>query len=290
MASVITDFNIAAIADQAAKYWSPMYRDELYCQTVLPNLVPTETMPDAIKGDIIYVSEVKDLTGTLQSKDTCTFESEALDVERVAIPCDKRAYAALKFCEVVELQTALSLDNAQVRQAMQRGMLNQINSHFYSAVVCNNELASTANLDADVLTSLTKQADDLCWPQASRWLLVDSCYKKDLLDSAILTNSDFGAADAPVINGVFVLQRYGWNIIFDYTTPMKTELNAGAPGVGLAFTDGFLLQAKGYDSRVKVSDAHSSCEWAYNMTVDSIFGVAPGTSGGDKCIVVKTGV
>jgi len=287
MASVVTD--LTQVSEQVAKYWKPEFENELYCQAVLSSLLPKETMPSAIKGDIIYVSEVGDLTGVLQNKSDCTFESEALNMSRVAIPCDKRAYAALKFCDIVELQTSLSLTNAQVRTAMARGVTHQINTHLYTTVVCNNEIASTPNLDADVLTTLTKQADDLCWPSQGRTLIVDSCYKKDLLDSAILTNSDFGATDTPMINGVFVLQRYGWNIVFDFTDPIKTSLNAGAPGVGLAFVDGFLLMAEGYQNRIKMSDAHATCEWALNMTVDSIFGAAPGTSGADKCIVVKTG-
>jgi hypothetical protein len=288
MASVVTDLTLAQIQEQVAKYWVPVYNQELRCKEILPALIPRVQMPDAVKGDTIYVSEVKDLAGDLRALSDCSFESEALQVERVAIPCDQRAYAALKFCDVVELQTALSLENAQVRMAMMNGMLGQINSHLYGQIVCNTINATVPSFDADQITTLTKQADDLCWPENDRWLLVDSQYKKDMLDSAILTNSDFGAADSPVIGGTFVLQRYGWNIVFDNTAPFKASLNAGQPGVALAYTSGFLLMCEGYANRVKMSDSHSSCEWALNATVDTIFGAAPGTAGADKCIVTKT--
>lgn len=288
MASVVTD--LTQVSEQVAKFWKPVFNDELWCQVVLPRLVPTESVPAGMRGDTIYVSEVKNLAGALQDVSACTFESEALSMERVAVPIDKRAYAALKFCDVVELQTALSLQNAQVRQAMARGMADQINGHFYATVSCATDNNGVANLTADELTSLTKQADEKCWPDGDRWLLVDECYKKDLLDSTILTNSDFGAADRPVINGVFTLRRYGWNIIFDYTQPFKDELNGGAAGVALAFTTGFLLHGQGYQNRIKMSDNHGDCEWAVTATIDSVFGVAVGTDGAEKCITTRTGV
>jgi len=103
-----------------------------------------------------------------------------------------------------------------------------------------------------------------------------------------LTNGDFGASDTPVIGGQIVLPRYGWNIVMDNSAAMKTHLNGGTPGVALAFIPGFMAYLNGYESRVKVSDAHSNCEWRFRMTVDSVFGAGLLNDGADKCIVVST--
>lgn len=288
----MADTTLTEVANQIQEFWNPVFAEELRLKQIFPALVDASDRiaPGSIisQGNKVRVSQVNEMTGVNQAASVCTYVTEALATQNIDVTIDQRAYAALSFCDTVELQSQINLQRADVREAMIRGMLGQINTFLYGLVAPTTTQSAVASINAAKLTELGQLADDAGWPEDDRWLLVDPLYKKNLLDDATLTSADFGATDRPVIGGQMVLERYGWKILMDNSAAFKTALNGGAAGVALAFTRNFMHYIPQVDTRFKLSDAHSNNEFVIKATVDSIYGAGLGNEGADRHIVVKS--
>ena len=292
----MADTNLTEVTGQIQEFWSPTFAEELRLKQIMPMLLDASDRikPGSIirQGNKVTVSQVNELTGVNQAVTTKTYVSEALSVSEIDITINQRAYASLEFVDVVELQSQINLQRADVREAMMRGMMNQINTNLYGLVAPTTEETGVAagSFDAQKLTELQQIADDLGWPEDDRWLVVDPTYYKALLDSQTLTNNDFGATDRPVIGGQLVLERYGWQILKDNSAAMKTAINGGAAGVALAFTRNWAHFVPQTGVIFKASDAHSNNEFSIKSTVHQIYGSALGVDGADRHYVVRSGV
>lgn len=279
----ITD--LACVENQVRMIWAPQFAERLRCSTVIPGLIPSVGDPTAQQGCKIRVSQVLKAAGAKQPKEDCDFVSEKLQMVHADIELTDRVYASMEFCDIVQLASQVNLQNTEVQQAMVDAMADQINDCVYSSIVCDKtETIGTDPLAANFLTKLGKCADQLCWG-SNRWLVVGPCLKQELLDTCKLTDSDFGAADTPVIGGQFLLRRYGWNIIYDGTSSL-VDFADGEERGGLAFTDGFLFSANGYQNRVKISDQHANCKWTTLFSIDSLVGYGAGPDSAQRCIKI----
>ena len=294
MKGIMADTNLSDVVGQIQEFWEPVFSEELRTKQIMPMILDAS---DRIKpgsqirqGNKVTVSQVNELTGTNQAVSTKTYVSETLDTQEIEITIDQRAYSSLEFVDVVELQSLINLNRPDVREAMARGMNNQINTFLYNLVApaVANQFYGQATIDAQFLTLMQQAADDLGWPEDDRWAVLDPTYYKNLLDSQVLTNNDFGATDVPVIGGQLVLERYGWKILKDNSATMKTALNAGNPGVGMFFTRNWAHYIPQVGSRFKASDAHSNNEFSIKSTLDTIYGAALGNDGADRHIVART--
>jgi len=290
MATLHTD--LAQVVNGIQTFWAPDFDMKLLETFKLAALI--NKTPGGIgmirEGDTIKVNQINEMTGAIQDINaSCVYDTEILQSQQVEIKVDRRAYAALSFCDLDELMSQINMNRPDVRDKMAHAMASQINTYLYGKVSCTVDNPTTAVFDASELVKLTKQANQAFWPTGNRWLFVDPCYYADLMSDATLVSGDFGSTDRVVIGGEIVNQRYGWNIVVDNSAAMLTALNGGAPGVALAFLPDFMGMVRSYENRVKVSDAHSNCEWRFRMTVDSVFGADLLNDGADKCITTRTG-
>ena len=293
----MADTTLTEVANQIQEFWNPVFAEELRLKQIFPALIDASDriQPGSIirQGNKVRVSQVNETTGVNQAASVCTYVSEALSTAHVDVTIDQRAYSSLTFCDTVELQSQINLNRPDVREAMQRGMMNQINTQCYTVLAGAtplNDDTGIATIDAQKLTEAAQLADEAGWPEDDRWLLVDPLYKKQLLDDATLTSADFGATDRPVIGGQMVLERYGWKIIMDNSAAFKAQLNAAGAGVALGFTRNFMHYVPQVDTRFKASDAHPNNEFTVKATVDTIYGVAMGNEGGNRHLLIRTGV
>lgn len=280
----ITD--LACVENQIVDQWVPGFAEYLRCRTVVPGLIPQLSDPTAQRGCKLRVSQVMEMVGAKQPKEDCDFTTEKLQMVHTDVELTDRVYAAVEFCDIVELASQVNLSNPQVRNRMADAIADQINNCVYSSIECDKTLnLGPDKIEAGFLTELTKCADQLWWG-ANRTVVVSACLKQELLDACKLTDADSGATDTPVIGGAFSLRRYGWNIVFDGSSALTSVLGAGEERVALAFTDGFLWSANGYQNRVKISDLHSNCKWSTMLTIDSLVGYGVGPDSAKRCIKI----
>jgi len=291
----MADTNLTEVVGQIQEFWSPTFDQELRAKQILATLLDASDRikPGSVisQGNKVTVSQVNKLTGVNQAASVKGFTAEALSTQYIDVTINQRAYAALEFVDVVELQSQINLNRIDVRDAMQYAMMSQINNYLYGLVAPTVEQTSIAagSFDAAKLTEIAQLADEAAWPEDDRWLIVDPLYKKALLDDATLTSADFGATDRPVIGGQMVLERYGWKIIMDNSAQMKAVLNAAGAGVALFFTSNFAHYVPQRASRFMASDGHPNNEFSVKATVDTVYGAGLGNDGADKHIVVRTG-
>ena len=286
------------VQDQIQELWAPVFTAELREAFVLASLVDrTYDTPELARmNDTIKVSQVNAATGFLlnvakdSSNQACEFDSEPISTSQIDIKIDKRAGQAYEFCDLIELQSQISLTRPDVRESASFAMNKQVNTHLYSLVAAStstpDHTLTEATLDADVLTTLTKLADEAFWPEGSRWLLVDPTYHKDLLDSTTLVSSDF-VGDRPVVGGNIVTERFGWKIVKDNSAALKATVGQGTAGAALAFMPPFMHMVTQRTAQVKISDLHSNKQFGTLMSIDMVFGAKIGIDGGDKHIQIS---
>lgn len=291
----MADTTLTEVAGQIQQFWSPVFDSEFRQKLIMPMILDASDRlkPGSViqQGNQVYVSQVNKMAGANQAAGVKTFTAEALSTQNISVTINQRAYAALEFVDVVELQSQINLNRSDVREAMMYGMMSQINTYLYGLVAPTVEQTTVAasSFDAQKLTEIAQLADEASWPEDDRWLLVDPLYKKALLDDATLTSADFGAVDRPVIGGQMVIERYGWKILMDNSATFKATLNAAGAGVALFFTSNWAHYVPQQASRFKVSDGHANNEFSIKATVDTVYGAALGNDGADKHIVVRTG-
>ena len=279
------------VVNQIATIWSPLFSDELRESHVLVNLIDKTHEGDFnMSNDRCRISQYNAGTGQdliidrVAANDTaCDFTPTAQSMSEVDLIINRRAVSSREFCDTVALLSQVKPESDALRQTMAFEVGEVINNHLYSLVSPTTTLNSTAALDASVLTTLTKLADQAKWPMGSRYLLVDPTYQKDLLDDTTLVSADF-VGDRPTVAGRIMSERFGWKIIMDNSAGLQT-LGGGA-GSAIAFIPEFMHWASPR-SQFKVSDTHSSLKFGTVMSADTVYGAVQGISGADKVIGVQ---
>jgi len=287
------------VQDQIQELWAPKFTAELRESFVLPSLIDrTYDVAELVRqNDTINVSQVNAPNGFLlnvakdATNQACEFDSEAISTSQIAILIDKRAGQAYEFCDLVELQSQISMTRPDVTGSAVFAMNKQVNTHIYSLVDASTTapdhlLGGTATLNADILTTLTKLADEAFWPEGQRWLLVDPTYHKDLLDATTLVSSDF-VGDQPVVGGNIVTERFGWKIVKDNSAALKATVGTGTAGAALAFIPEFMHMVTQRTAQVKISDLHSNKQFGTLMSIDMVFGAKLGINADNKHIEIR---
>lgn len=98
--------NLADVADQIAKHWSPLMTKELRESTLLASLVNKDYDGEIKKkGDTVYVSQLNAPAGQNLDidVDADSFSTQAMSTSRVAVRADRRAVAAYDVEDLVDL-------------------------------------------------------------------------------------------------------------------------------------------------------------------------------------------
>lgn len=284
------------VTNQIATIWSPLFTQELRESHVLVNLIDKTHESDFNQNnDTARISQYNAGSGQdliidrVAATDTaCDFTPTAQSMSNIDLQINRRAVSSREFCDTVQLLSQVKPDSDALRQTMAFEVGEVINNHLYSLVSASTTapdhlLASTSALNASVLTTLTKLADEAKWPMGSRYLLVDPTYQKDLLDDTTLVSADF-VGDRPTVAGRIMSERFGWKIIMDNSAGLQT-LGGGA-GSAIAFIPEFMHWASPR-SQFKVSDTHSSLKFGMVMSADTVYGAVQGIDGDNKVIQVQ---
>lgn len=279
--------NLADVANQIQKHWSPMMMKELRERTLLIGAVNKDYEGEIRqKGDTVYVSQLNAPNGQNLDVDVDadSFNTEAMSTQRVTVRANRRAVAAYDVEDLVDLQSQLDKDNSEVYEALKFAVEKQINDYLYSLVAPstsapNHEISSVTDLNLAQLRAVRVLAGEAKWDKLKPWYaLLSPAYHGDILDDATLTNNDYGASDAPVINGEIALKRMGFNIWED---------NSRSGDYGLFFHPDFMHLAMQTELRFKLSDQHANKRFGYVLSADIVYGAVLGIDGANKHIRVQ---
>lgn len=278
--------NLAAVADQIQKFWSPLFMNELREKLLLGALV-NKDYEGQIKteGDTVRVSQINAPKGQLRTVgvDADNFETDTLSTVYVDVKADKRAVAGFKITDLAKLQSQIQSKDTEIRDSLMFAVEKQVNDYLYSLVAPSasapaHVLSTVTAFNAAQLLAVRKLAAKAKWlKNKGWWLLMDPSYYNDILSAATLISKDY-VQDSPVVGGQVSTQRYGFNILED---------DSRADQKAIAFHPDFMHLVTQKAPQFKISDLHPTGEFGYNLTVDLIFGAAQGIDGSKKVISIK---
>jgi len=277
---------IGDVSDQVQQFWSPLFMKELREKLLLGSLVNRDYSGDIkARGDTVKVSQINAPKGELKTVgvDADSFSAEKLTTTQVEVKADKRAVAAFKFSDLVEIQSQIGDQDSEIRASLLFAVQKQMNDDLYAQIAPSTSnpdhlRTGITNFNAGELTTLRKLAGQAKWMRNKPWwVLADPSYMKDLLDDSTLVSQDF-VGDRPVVGGSIIQQRFGWNIVEDDS---RSEDNA------LAFHPDWLYLVMQRMPTFKISDLHSNKQFAFVISVDMIYGRKLGIDGDVKHIQIK---
>lgn len=282
---------IADVADQVQKFWSPLFVAELIESTPIIALLNRDYDGEIKKGgDTVRVSQIKRPAGetkTIGAAGDSNFTPEKLVTAYVDVKAERRFIASFEFEDLVELQSQIGDKDSEIRQALVESVEIQVNAYVYSLVApaAGNIFTAVVTLAATDISAYRRIAGKEKWSKAKGWYgLLGSEYYGDLMDSTTLANTDY-VDDKPTVGGEIVTRRYGFNIIEDNSDGLA-GLAAVSGDAGIFFHPDFMYLVMQMAPRFKVSDLHSNSKFGYVISLDMIGGAKIGLEGDVKHITV----
>lgn len=275
------------VQNQIQKTWSPLMMKELREETLLIGAVNKDYDGEIKKkGDTVYVSQLDAPAGDNLDVDVDadSFTTESMTTRRVAVRANRRAVAAYDIEDLVDLQSDLDKDNPEVYEALKFAVMKNINDYLYSLVAPStanpdHEIASVTDFNLAQLRAARVLAGEAKWNKLKPWYaLLSPAYHGDVLDDSTLTNADYGAVDAPMINGEVALKRMGFNIWED---------NSRTGDYGLLFHPDWCHLAMQTELNFQISSQHSNKRFGYVLSADIIYGAVLGIDGDQKHIRIQ---
>lgn len=282
----MTMSGIGDVTANVQKYWAPVFMKELLPSFSLAGLVNKEYQGEIKKGgDSVTVSQINAPTGQTLTIGTNadTFNSQALSTSHIHITADKRFVAAFEFDDMIQLQSQLDLEGSDCRNALEYALRKQINDYLVtfiapSTATPDHLINSCTDFTYTQLAACRTLAAQAHWNKLKPWYgLLDPSYFSDILDEAVTSSADYGAADAPAISGELKLKRAGFQLVEDDSKNTDTAL---------LFHPDWLHLVLQPQVQVKISDLHSQKKFGYLLSVDLIGGAALGIDGAKKHICV----
>ena len=280
--------DLADVANQIQKFWSPLFMDELRLSLPMVNLLDKKYDGQINNlGDTVYISQINAPNGQLKTAgtDADTFETEKLTTSRVAIQANKRAVASVEVEDLVQLQSQLGdpAATASIRASLMYAVAKQINTYLYSLVSPSTSspdhlINSVTDFNATQVAGVRLLASQAKWMKDGRWYIAaDPSYYNDVLSATTMTSGDY-VDDKAIIEGQVATKRFGFTIVED---------NSLAVDQAVAFHPDFLHFVKQTEVNFKLSDLHPVGKFGYVLSADLMFGAGLGISGSKKHILVN---
>lgn len=276
----VTD--LAAVANQVQKFWSPIFMPELKAAAKLPSLVSRD-YEGQIKqgGDTVYVSQI--VMPAAQERtigtDADTFESSAMTTTRVAVTADKRIIHAIEIPDLVELQSQIGDQKSPIRTAMLNECILKLNRSLYglvapSASSPDHIINSVTDFNAAQAGNARMRAAQAHWSKDKPWFgALDPSYANDFLQAQTLTSKDYVDGESLVVGGEVANKRFGINWFED---------DALATDQSVIFHPDFLYLVMQTQPTWELSSLHSQKKKGYLLSVDFIYGAKLGIDGSKK--------
>lgn len=277
---------LTEVANQIQKMWAPMATNKLRETLLLAELVNKdyEGLISSTGTDTVYVSQVDELDGQNLTVGTNadSFDTELVTTTRVAVPANKRAVTAVKFADLVSLQSQIDQDS--VRDAMIFALNKQINTYLYSLVVPSASAPDhtttgvTALAVADLGATRVK-AGEAKWDNSKPWYgLLSPAYHGDLAINTTIASGDFTEGKT-IVSGQVPRRLMGFEHFED---------TSRTGDYGLWFHPDFLYFVRQTEIQVKISDLHALGQFGVIMSVDIVYGAILGIDGAKKCITITS--
>ena len=271
---------LSDVIDQVQMYWSPRFTAELRADLLLGGQVNKEYEGEIKNGgDRVRVSQVIAPQGqNLDAQSDDSFDAEKLQTVKVDVIANKRAVAAYKFHDIVEIQSLITRDSPKVMESLRYAMSSQINNYLYSLVNPTNVVSSVTSFGASQLQNARLLAGQLKWIKDGSWFLnLDPTYYSQIMGVVGLTSRDY-VDDRTVQTGDISTKRLGFQIYED---------NSRSQYYGLAAHPDFMHLVTQTQVQIKISDLHPLGQFGYLMSVDMIYGAALGIDGNKKHVLFK---
>ena len=273
--------DLANVQSTVKTFWPELFMMALHEDNLLVNLCNRDYQGSLENtGDTVRVNQIDALTGQTLVLDKNgggrTFTPETMTTTGVDVVADRRFVASIDIDDELTFQSLLdplSSGSEQIRREMVAAISEQLNTYLYS-LVAPAVSSVAASMDASVLAGARKYAAQEKWSRAKPWFgLVGPSYYEDMLLDATLTSGDF-VDDRPVVGAQKGMRRFGFDLFEDNS--------AGNADRGLFFCPDFLYLVMQYEPRLKISDKHSSGEFAYILSLDMCAGAKLGHNGDIK--------
>jgi hypothetical protein len=274
-----------------------MFMDELKQSTMLAALVNKNYQGEIKRqNDRVRVSQINRPTATRKTVGSGheSFSTSQLSTSYVDIVADQVLSAAFEFDDLIEVQSQIGQQDSKIRQALLESVEIALNTYLYSLVSPStsspdHSIASVTDFNASQLNSCRQLASTAKWSKEAGWYaLLDPSYYSDILNATTMTSGDFGANDAPVINGTMAMKRFGFWIAEDNsigTTNTPGAMTGSVDGA-LLFHPDFMHLVMQTEPEFKISDLHANKQFGYVISVKLVVGAKLGIDGNKKHIVV----
>lgn len=287
--------NPSDVQNQIVKFWSDDFEQELREDTLLPSMVNKKYEGQIQKkGDTVYINQLNAPSGQTLTigTDSDSFDTQPLSVQRVSLQINKRFVAAYEFEDLMDIQTQIGKEKPEVFDALRFAIEKQLNDYLYSLLSPSSSapdhlITSVTDLNTAQLSAVRILAAQAKWSKKDGWFgLVDPVYYGDILDDTTIASKDFGADDAPMINGQLALKRFGFMIFEDNSDGILTISDTDAQDCAVFFNKDFMHLAQG-SARFLVSSLHANKQFGYVLSVDKLGGAVLGNDGNVKHITVQ---
>lgn len=282
----MAETTLTEVQAQVKKYWSEMFMPELRENHPLISLID-KTYEGEIKrqGNEVRVSQIVKAVGeTVVLSGAATdnkFNPETLQTRFVDIKADRRFVASYKFHDLVDLQSQITAERSDIREALLEGVSTQMNNYLYSltAPIAAQALTGVVNMDAATLKAVRVIAGKQKWFKSPGWYaLLSPDYYGDIMSEVTLTSSDY-VADQPLVGGEIASRRFGFNIIEDNSDGLAAVSPTPGNPSAIFFHPAYCHMVTQMTARFKISDLHSNEEFGYLISVDVIGGASIGIEG-----------
>lgn len=287
------------LADQAQKFWSPNFTDELKETSVLPNLLSREYEGEIKRGgDTVYVSQINRPLAerkNIAAGDN-SFNSQKMTTSRIAITANQRITASFELEDLIGLQTQIEIENnggpdSEIKKKLLEAAEIELNNYLYTMVAPSTSspdhvITSVTDFSFAQLKGISTLASQAKWAgRGSEWYgLLDPMYYHDFLDEDQTSNADY-APDKPLVAGRVGSNRMGFQIFEDNSEGILS-LSGSSADAGLFFHKDFMHLVMQRQPTFKISDLHSNKQHGFLISVDMVIGSALGIDGNLKHISV----
>lgn len=274
--------NLAVVADQIQKFWSPIFMPELKAGSKLPSLVSRDYEGQIAKeGDNVYVSQlvIPDAQEKTVGTDADTFESSSLSTNRVEVKANKRIVVAVEVTDLAKLQSQLESKDSEIRKGLLESCMRKLNASLYALVAPSSSspdhlINSVTDFNAAQASAARMRAAQAKWMKNKGWFgALDPVYYNDMLQAATLTSKDYIEGESPVIGGEISNKRFGINWFED---------DSLATDQAVVFHPDFMYLCMQTQPTFKLSDLHAQKKFGYLLSVDFIYGAKLGIDGSKK--------
>ena len=276
---------LTEVQDQIQKFWSPMMTKVLTEDKLLTSLVNKDYEGEIREGgDTVYVSQIQEVEGQdldISAGEGDTFTPQKLETKRIGIVANRRAVASVEISDLAKLQSQIYAEDSELRNRLVDAIDKKINDYLYSlvapsAATPDHVVTGIATMNASNLNAIRTLTSQAKWPRTKPFYgLLDPVYYGDVLSDTTLANANYGATDAPIINGQKSIYRMGFNLLEDNSRSSKN---------GLFFYPDWVHLVIQRQIQFKLSDQHVNNKFSYLLSADVIYGAALGIDGNIKHI------